>query len=343
LAGLAILALVLVPAAGQVIPSYHDVNLKVANDAGARFDDYGDDTYNFFNLLQSPSQGLNALHISTDPSAATEFGQVTTTGSQSGTFYVTDTGGRGWDDDGVLMLAINGTVPDGFQVHVRASGYRWTPVAKDVIPPFPSVTYYPVTLDETFTKADFVYGPQIWKPCPAANYPIYDGQDMADVANTFSILFVDLNAGILGTNSRVDPTYEGQTLTNNGAIKVEYSFTNLNTFAAFDAYAYCQDSNQGRGIRWTNRLSELGASGYSVIGQSSAVVALPGQANAPTDPDHDGRYEDVSGNGATSFTDVVLFFKNIDWIAANEPVSAFDFSGNGAIAFKDIQLLFQEV
>jgi PKD repeat protein len=40
---------------------------------------------------------------------------------------------------------------------------------------------------------------------------------------------------------------------------------------------------------------------------------------------------------------VVLFFKNIDWIADNEPVSAFDFNQNGAIGFQDIVMLFKEL
>lgn len=65
--------------------------------------------------------------------------------------------------------------------------------------------------------------------------------------------------------------------------------------------------------------------------------------NPPTDPDGDGKYEDLTGNGSATFTDVVLFFDQLDWILANEPVSAFDFSGNGAITFKDIVLLFEKV
>ncbi len=72
-------------------------------------------------------------------------------------------------------------------------------------------------------------------------------------------------------------------------------------------------------------------------------IALPGMTNAPTDPDNDGLYEDLSGNGEAGFNDVVLFFKQIDWIAENEPVSAFDFSGSGGIGFQDIVSLFKEL
>jgi PKD repeat protein len=72
-------------------------------------------------------------------------------------------------------------------------------------------------------------------------------------------------------------------------------------------------------------------------------VVLPGESNAPTDPDGDGLYEDLNGNSEAGFSDVVLFFKNLDWIADNEPVSAFDFNGNGEIGFQDIVLLFGEL
>jgi PKD repeat protein len=76
---------------------------------------------------------------------------------------------------------------------------------------------------------------------------------------------------------------------------------------------------------------------------SSSILTIPGQANQPTDPDHDGKYEDLSGSGDTDFPDVQLYFQNMDWIAANEPVDYFDYSNSGTIDFPDIQLLFAEV
>ena len=50
-----------------VIPSCADSNLTVANDAGARFDSIGNESYNFFNSTsQSATQGQNAMHITTN-------------------------------------------------------------------------------------------------------------------------------------------------------------------------------------------------------------------------------------------------------------------------------------
>ena len=40
------------------------------------------------------------------------------------------------------------------------------------------------------------------------------------------------------------------------------------------------------------------------------------------------------------FADVVIFFNQMNWIAANEPVSAFDHNANGRIDFADVVWLF---
>ncbi len=333
------------PAAGMtVIPVNNNVNLMVSNDAGARFDDNSDDTYNFFSPAQSPTQGQNELRITGNPGDLE--GQVTTSTLQSGTFYMSNVGGRGWYDDGILMLAVNGTVPANFRVHIRSSGYRWTPVPTGEFPAYGNINYVSGALDEYFTEDDFLYGPQIWRPAPGDGnlYPVFYGQDMSDTANTFSILFIDLNAGILGTNTLLSPTYVGKTVTDNGTIRIDYTLENLQTFAAFDAYGYAVSSNQGQGIRWTNRLvGTSGFSGYSVIGQAPVVASLPGQTSAPTDPDGDGLYEDLNGNDELDFNDVQLFFRQMDWIAANEPIAVFDFNNNSEIDFNDIQILFRSV
>ncbi len=75
----------------------------------------------------------------------------------------------------------------------------------------------------------------------------------------------------------------------------------------------------------------------------SGLVPLPGFTNPPTDPDGDCLYEDLNGNARKDFNDVVLMFNQMQWIAANEPVSAFDFNGNGRIDFNDIVKLFGEI
>ena len=68
--------------------------------------------------------------------------------------------------------------------------------------------------------------------------------------------------------------------------------------------------------------------------------ALPGQGRPPGDPDGDGLYEDLNGNGRTDFADVVLYFDRMDWIAGDGPAVAFDQNGNGRIDFADVVRLF---
>jgi PKD repeat protein len=81
--------------------------------------------------------------------------------------------------------------------------------------------------------------------------------------------------------------------------------------------------------------------GYITV--STGVVALPDIANPPTDPDNDGIYEDLNGNGRKDYNDLQLFFSNLVWIANNEPVAPFDFNGNGRIDFNDLQVLYGEM
>jgi PKD repeat protein len=411
--------------AATPLSDYHHVFINVANDDGVKYDLdgalYGSGNNNTY-YIKADGGGVNELHITTD--ASNLVGQATTSTAQSGTFYVTNTGGRGHDEDILLLLSVQAPIPDDFSVHIKSSGYtNWTLVnpngcTNSALPT--DYQYVEGAVDATFTREDFIYGNQTWKPGPSQQ-PLYYGQSIYDASTDSYLMFIDLKVGNLKSSSF-------PSLIDGGASKVEFTFTNLATSAAFNGYGWALYANQCQGISWTNDLtgaSSSGVSGYRVIGipyaafsadQTSGtapltvqftdqsisnatltyawdfdndgvtdspdpspshtystagtyiakltvsnsdgsdtaaqtitvssgvtVLPLPGLTGPPTDPDNDGLYEDMSGNGAASYTDVVLFFKNLDWITENEPVSAFDFSGNGAIAFKDIVVLFKEV
>jgi PKD repeat protein len=70
-----------------------------------------------------------------------------------------------------------------------------------------------------------------------------------------------------------------------------------------------------------------------------AVPCLEGYA-PPTDPNGDGMYEDLNGNGRIDFNDVVLFFHHLEWIGAQDGSGYFDFNHNGRIDFDDVVRLF---
>ncbi|WP_373838292.1 S8 family serine peptidase [Methanospirillum sp.] len=76
---------------------------------------------------------------------------------------------------------------------------------------------------------------------------------------------------------------------------------------------------------------------------SSGVIPLPGMNKPPKDLNGDGKFEDLNGNGRADYSDVVMFFKHMDWISKNEPVEAFDFSENGRIDFTDVIKLFNSI
>ena len=73
------------------------------------------------------------------------------------------------------------------------------------------------------------------------------------------------------------------------------------------------------------------------------MVLIPGGVGVPTAPLANGLYTDVNGNGRNDFADIVLYFNQMTWIAANEPICAFDYNGNGRIDFADVTWLFNNL
>ncbi len=100
----------------QLIDDFDHVYVKVANAAGASFNDYGNNTY--FMKFEKAGGGLNSLHITTDPRVPT--GQVTNTGNTTGTFFVNFTGDR-VQDDFILFVAVNGVISNDFHLNLKSS------------------------------------------------------------------------------------------------------------------------------------------------------------------------------------------------------------------------------
>lgn len=95
---------------------YNHVFIKVSNNAGATFNDFGNNTY--YMKFEKPGGGLNSLHITTVPNVP--IGQVTQTDNLNGTFYVNFIGDR-TQDDFILLVAINGAISDDFQLNLKSS------------------------------------------------------------------------------------------------------------------------------------------------------------------------------------------------------------------------------
>jgi hypothetical protein len=78
--------------------------------------------------------------------------------------------------------------------------------------------------------------------------------------------------------------------------------------------------------------------------KGSGPGTLPGQNQPPTDPDNDGVYEDLNGDGSADLKDLQPFF-NLVQPSATPPSnpSFFDINGDGRATLKDLQPFFNEV
>ena len=250
------------------LPTTNDIFLKVANDAGARFDPFGSENDSYFIYFPEEDKDLNSVHISS--SYVDKFGQTTRTSDMSGSFYITNTGGVAYKDDALLLFAVNGSKDDlsDFNLTITSGGYYWTPVESGDPT---DVTYNKEILKESFYQSEFlVYEgntvKQTWKPYnySAGNYPLYEGQDVSD-GNKYNFILIDLNGG----------TVNDDTLNRQGALKVDYIISGMpdTSYGVFNVYVY-QNKTPYR-TSWTTRTTE--STGRTVSGYVVYKYADPGE------------------------------------------------------------------
>ncbi|MEZ3118124.1 PQQ-binding-like beta-propeller repeat protein [Halobaculum sp. MBLA0147] len=81
---------------------------------------------------------------------------------------------------------------------------------------------------------------------------------------------------------------------------------------------------------------------YALQGADTTPDApdVTGDGNVATDPDGDGLFEDVNGDGEFSVVDVQALFANLDSAAVQDNPELFDFNGDGQVDVTDVQALF---
>jgi hypothetical protein len=104
------------PAGVQPMPDRNHITVKVANQDGAAYNGFGNNTY--YLKFEKDGGGFNSIHITNSPKNPT--GEVTRTSNQTGTFYVDFTGDR-TQDNFILLVAVNGTIGSEFQLKLRSS------------------------------------------------------------------------------------------------------------------------------------------------------------------------------------------------------------------------------
>ena len=80
----------------------------------------------------------------------------------------------------------------------------------------------------------------------------------------------------------------------------------------------------------------------TVDAPSAGPPAVATGGAPPNDPDDDGRYEDVNGDGSVGVLDVQTLFVSLDSDVVRDNPQAFDFDGDGTVSVVDIQALFAE-
>lgn len=256
------------------LPSNRHIFINVSNDEGVRYNTdtilYGGPNGTYY--IKCDGGGMNALHITNDIGNLNgQLTAITTTNTNySGVFYITDTGGRGYNDNIILLVSVKGPISDNFAIHITSNGYNWTATGSAPT----SYQYTPNAVNQTFTKDDFQYGPQTAKPGPGTlgvwSLPLYAGQNINDQSTAQYLMFIDLFVG----------TVSNSNLINSGNVKIEYNITGMSGIAAFNAYAWCAGSNQAQGISWTNNPS---SSGYYInyIPPVANFTATPTNGKTP--------------------------------------------------------------
>jgi len=103
-----------------------------------------------------------------------------------------------------------------------------------------------------------------------------------------------------------------------------------------------RNSNHSLGQSQDYGHSGYGEGGYGDSGPPSPPGDVTGNGRVATDPDGDGRYEDVTGDGRFTVIDVVAFLEVFDDVPAEER-AFFDFDSDGRLSIVDVGALLTEI
>ncbi|NHN60177.1 MULTISPECIES: malectin domain-containing carbohydrate-binding protein [Halorussus] len=155
--------------------------------------------------------------------------------------------------------------------------------------------------------------------------PTYDGTPGYDVeayeANT--VIQVEEYAATVGAD---------------GTAEIPVALTNSSAAGGLNYFVATADDGEG----------ETGlTSNVAILKYDQSADAGPGPVgdfeNAPTDPDGDGVYEDVNGDGTVTVSDAQALFANLNDPVVQGDVDAFDVNGDGAVTAGDAQALFADL
>ncbi|MDS0279521.1 malectin domain-containing carbohydrate-binding protein [Halomicroarcula sp. S1AR25-4] len=132
-------------------------------------------------------------------------------------------------------------------------------------------------------------------------------------------------------NKAVDVQYYSTTTDSTGTATVDVTLTNSTAEGGQNYFvAYVEEPNGDTGP----------TSDYVILQLADGPGPIGDFENAPTDPDGDGKYEDVNGDGSVNVGDAQALFANSDDPVVQDNVEAFDFNEDGSVNVGDAQALF---
>jgi hypothetical protein len=100
-------------------------------------------------------------------------------------------------------------------------------------------------------------------------------------------------------------------------------------------------TNQSLTVADGNQTQTISPDTQSVVSPTPEPICS--ECNTPQDPDNDGEYEDINGNGVVGFGDVTTLFDNLRAEAVTENTPAYDYNDNDVVGFGDVIYLFEEI
>jgi FOG: PKD repeat len=161
------------------------------------------------------------------------------------------------------------------------------------------------------------------KPDYITVYSPVTAQFMADVtygALPLTVQFTDASSG--SPTSWTWDFGDGNTSTDQNP---EHTYTSTGTYTVKLIASHPYDSDEETKVNYITVVT---------------LQPFPGCSSNPTDPDSDGLYEDINGNGRWDFQDLVLFFQHLTWCNANQPITLFDWNSNFRCDFDDVHKLW---
>jgi PKD repeat protein len=199
--------------------------------------------------------------------------------------------------------------------------------------------------------AGYVIRLNVASPSPAKVTRITYNTAVKGMSSTTAVPFTNGTITWADTDHQFEP--------GNSRTSINLATITLNGITSSPTVLNAQFVNlDGDGPNWSDLIPGSTIGNAVITGSSQSVIttaptvavtvgirplALPGMTNPPKDPNNDGIYEDLNGDGKVSYTDTTLYFQNWHWIESNEPVALFDFDRNGAIDFGDIITLNDRV